>query len=205
MEKGGVIYSQRPLHTMQTQDIRHGTVEEGNRWEFVCVGDKPLLVGMKAIQLLPYMQICHCTVPLFLLTHISHKHFFLSHLPQSPTLPHPVSHTYYFVIILNVAYLHTHFAVTQPGLGVQVPAHLALLKPPLDQSALSLYPGECLSFPLIHGWWQQWMWRPLPYSTKSRRQPGDRWHTHDIYITYKFVHFHKDSRVVFCVFFWLFH
>lgn len=29
-------------------------------------------------------------------------------------------------------------------------------------SQQSFYQPRCFCFPLIHDWWQQWMWRPLP-------------------------------------------
>lgn len=100
-------------------------------------------------------------------------------------------------------WISVHFL--QPGLGVKIPLHIAPSKPlRIKASPLSFYPGECSSFPLIHVWWQLWMWRPLPfspYSTKSRRQPWQIIHTRHLHHLLKFTHFHKDSLDFFRLFY----
>lgn len=100
-------------------------------------------------------------------------------------------------------WISVHFR--QPGLGVKIPLHIAPSKPlRIKASPLSFYPGECSSFPLIHVWWQLWMWRPhpfSPYSTKSRRQPWQIIHTRHLHHLLKFTHFHKDSLVFFRLFY----
>lgn len=76
-------------------------------------------------------------------------------------------------------------ALKQPRLEVNSTLHVATSKKPSGSKCLCGHSmQDCSSSPLIHGRWQQWRWRPLPFSpygTKSRRQPWQIIHTRHLH------------------------